>query len=332
MSEYIRMVSYFYRYQNGGKQENVGFGKVEGHNGQCRITLKLNDTRGVLGQSGEVYFYRYEQGDMHLYPLGEAAFNNSVLQFREEFLEEAYTENGHDLKEMSGLLVYYNEQLFYGSQWSEEPLYIGDLVRARTSLMKERAAASFKLKETKETEAVRYKESSKEQGEKRTYVKSEEVVESSQEDTLEAAGEGEQTRVKEEASVSASAVREAEQVKLTGIPYLLKHRSPLPAFANNEVMQCVRIMPEDIGLMARSNWEYGNNSFLMHGFYNYHYLLLGSMVYEDGARQYVLGVPGIYSGKDQYLAQIFGFRRFVPLRTCPYKTGEFGYWIAKLSK
>ena len=332
MSEYIRMVSYFYRYQNGGKQENVGFGKVEGHNGQCKITLKLNDTRGVLGQSGEVYFYRYEQGDMQLYPLGEAAFNNSVLQFREEFLEEAYTENGHDLKEMSGLLVYYNEQLFYGSQWSEEPLYIGDLVRARTSLMKERAAASFKLKEAKEIETVRYKEPSKEQGEKRTHVKSEEVAESSQEDTLEAAGEGEQTRVKEEAGVSASAVREAEQVKLTGIPYLLKHRSPLPAFANNEVMQCVRIMPEDIGLMARSNWEYGNNSFLMHGFYNYHYLLLGSMVYEDGARQYVLGVPGIYSGKDQYLAQIFGFRRFVPLRTCPYKTGEFGYWIAKLSK
>lgn len=332
MSEYIRMVSYFYRYQNGGKQENVGFGKVEGHNGQCRITLKLNDTRGVLGQSGEVYFYRYEQGDMQLYPLGEAAFNNSVLQFREEFLEEEYTKNGHDLKEMSGLLVYYNEQLFYGSQWSEEPLYIGDLVRARTSLMKERAAASFKLKEAKEPETVRYNEPSKEQGEKRTYAKSEEEAESSKEDTLEAAGEGEQTRVKEEAGVSASAVREAEQVKLTGIPYLLKHRSPLPAFANNEVMQCVRIMPEDIGLMARSNWEYGNNSFLMHGFYNYHYLLLGSMVYEDGARQYVLGVPGIYSGKDQYLAQIFGFRRFVPLRTCPYKTGEFGYWIAKLSK
>lgn len=332
MSEYIRMVSYFYRYQNGGRQENVGFGKVEGHNGQCRITVKLSDARGVLGQSGEVYFYRFEQGDMQLYPLGEAEFNSSVLQFRDEFLEETYTKNGHDLKGMSGLLVYYNEQLFYGSQWSEEPLYVGDLVRARTAFLKKKKADSFRLRESKPPEASTEEAAVKEQEEHNTQVKSEYSTEGGKEDTLEAAGEGDELQSREEVKVSASDVRAAEQTKLTGIPYLLKHRSPLPAFANNEVMQCVRIMPEDIGLMSRSNWEYGNNSFLMHGFYNYHYLLLGSMVYEDGARQYVLGVPGIYSGKDQYLAQIFGFRRFVPLRTCPYKTGEFGYWIAKLSK
>lgn len=332
MSEYIRMVSYFYRYQNGGKQENVGFGKVEGHNGKCRITLKLNDTRGVLGQSGEVYFYHYKQGDMHLYPLGEAVFNNNMLQFRDEFLEEAYTKGGHDLKELSGLLVYYNEQLFYGSQWSEEPIYIGDLVRARTALFKERKTDSFKLRETQEIQIPEKIEFTEQREEKGVEMKPDVSEREGREETLEAAGEGEETEIKEKVSVTASAVREDATPKLTGIPYLLKHRSPLPAFANNEVMQCVRIMPEDIGLMARSNWEYGNNSFLMHGFYNYHYLLLGSMVYEDGARQYVLGVPGIYSGKDQYLAQIFGFRRFVPLRTCPFKTGEFGYWIAKLTK
>ena len=332
MSEYIRMVSYFYRYQNGGKQENVGFGKVEGHNGKCRITLKLNDTRGVLGQSGEVYFYRYKQGDMYLYPLGEAAFNNNMLQFRDEFLEEAYTQDGHDLKELSGLLVYYNEQLFYGSQWSEEPIYVGDLVRARTALLNERKADSFKLREAQEVDIPEQKEYTEKQKEKKMEIKPESSEGSSREEMLKAAGEGEGTEIREQERVAASAVREETSKKLTGIPYLLKHRSPLPAFANNEVMQCVRIMPEDIGLMARSNWEYGNNSFLMHGFYNYHYLLLGSMVYEDGARQYVLGVPGIYSGKDQYLAQIFGFRRFVPLRTCPFKTREFGYWIAKLSK
>lgn len=332
MSEFIRMVSYFYRYQNGGKQGNVGFGKVEGHNGQCRITLKLNDAKGVLGQSGEVFFYRYEQGDMHLYPLGEASFNSSMLQFRREFLEESYTQDGHDLKEMSGLLVYYNEQLFYGSQWSEEPIYVGDLVRARTSMMREKAAASFKLKETQEVELVSPERTAQKQAEGNAKEELRERVNSSEEETLEAAGEDEQVKAAGKTGDKASGEREEKQKKLTGIPYLLKHRSPLPAFANNEVMQCVRIMPEDIGLMDRSNWEYGNNSFLMHGFYNYHYLLLGSMIYEDGARQYVLGVPGIYSGKDQYLAQIFGFRRFVPLKTCPYKTGEFGYWIAKLSK
>ena len=120
------------------------------------------------------------------------------------------------------------------------------------------------------------------------------------------------------------------QQELRGIPYLMKYRGKLPDFSNHEIIHCVKIMPDDIGYMNRRNWEYGNNSFVMHGYYNYHYLLLGLMQFQDGKRQHVLGVPGIFSNKDKYLANIFRFTEFVPVRNCPYRTGEFGYWIAKL--
>ena len=45
MAEYSRCVSYFYRYEHGGKQQNVGFGKVECLKQMLRLTIKLSDAK-----------------------------------------------------------------------------------------------------------------------------------------------------------------------------------------------------------------------------------------------------------------------------------------------
>lgn len=95
------------------------------------------------------------------------------------------------------------------------------------------------------------------------------------------------------------------------------------------VIESVKITPNDIGLLDMSNWKLGINSFLTHGFYNYKYLLLGKVIFseEDEKTGYILGVPGVYSSREKYLAEIFGFERFVPEKEAHVKTGSFGYWI-----
>jgi hypothetical protein len=111
---------------------------------------------------------------------------------------------------------------------------------------------------------------------------------------------------------------------------LMENRPKLPDFENHEIYDCVRIEPNDIGLLEMDNWRLGVNSFLTHGFYNYKYLLLGKLRFQDGVVKAVLGVPGVYDNKEQYIAKIFGFEVFVPVKHSNVKTGRFGYWIVEL--
>lgn len=111
---------------------------------------------------------------------------------------------------------------------------------------------------------------------------------------------------------------------------LMESRPKLPDFENHEIYDCVRIEPNDIGLLEMENWRLGVNSFLTHGYYNYKYLMLGKLRFQDGMVKAVLGVPGIYDNKEQYIAKIFGFDIFIPLKHTNTKTGNFGYWIVEL--
>jgi hypothetical protein len=111
---------------------------------------------------------------------------------------------------------------------------------------------------------------------------------------------------------------------------LMENRPKLPDLENHEIYDCVRIEPNDIGLLEMDNWRLGVNSFLTHGFYNYKYLMLGKLRFQDGVVKAVLGVPGVYDNKEQYIAKIFGFEVFVPVKHSNMKTGRFGYWIVEL--
>jgi len=96
-------------------------------------------------------------------------------------------------------------------------------------------------------------------------------------------------------------------------------------FEDNEVMLCVKIEPKDIGLLPKEVWTYSNNSFLMHGFYCYHHLIFAKMKNCYGS-QFILGVPGIFHNREQFMAKMFGFENFKSMKKREIKQGDFGYW------
>ena len=59
--------------------------------------------------------------------------------------------------------------------------------------------------------------------------------------------------------------------------------------------------------MPKKYWYLGNNSFLLHGFFNYRYLVVG----KTGEERWFLGVPGIYQRQERVMAAIFGFPEFL---------------------
>ena len=101
------------------------------------------------------------------------------------------------------------------------------------------------------------------------------------------------------------------------------------AFDSANGCEILTIKPQDIGLLPRENWNYGNNSFLLHGYYNYRYLILARIGSEEQGRvRYILGVPGHYYSNEKYMASMFGFPHFVLSKKQPSQDGRFGYWYA----
>ena len=103
------------------------------------------------------------------------------------------------------------------------------------------------------------------------------------------------------------------------------------AFECADGCEILVIKPQDIGLLPRENWVYGNNSFLLHGYYNYRYLILARLGKPGERVRYILGVPGHYGNNEKYMAAMFGFDRFVRSTRQPPRDSRFGYWYTDLN-
>lgn len=114
-----------------------------------------------------------------------------------------------------------------------------------------------------------------------------------------------------------------------GYEEMLTTYPKLPLFAGSQIVDGVKIAPQDIGKLDMANWKLGVNSFLAHGYYKYQYLMLGK-VKMNKAELHVIGVPGIFTNKERYLANMFGFRVFIPVRKTKILTGNFGYWVSEV--
>ena len=110
-----------------------------------------------------------------------------------------------------------------------------------------------------------------------------------------------------------------------------------------------RIAITDIRSLPSRNWHLCNNSFLVHGFFCYHYLVLKTVNAPDGTQIY-LGVPGIYASQERMMALLFGFNDFevdtdhITQADSNHDTflnddttdamqpseGTFGYWLCQL--
>ena len=96
-----------------------------------------------------------------------------------------------------------------------------------------------------------------------------------------------------------------------------------------------KIQRQGLSRLPRREWRIANNSFLLHGFYNYHHLLY---IEEDG--NVFIGVPGIFHEKEQEAARAFGFpevRRLtnneISLEENERNTYEdFGYWCRQIPR
>lgn len=88
------------------------------------------------------------------------------------------------------------------------------------------------------------------------------------------------------------------------------------------------IRPADFLMFPAKDYRQVNNSFLLHGYYNYKHLLL-SRVEQRGEILYYIGVPGNYFEKEKQVALMFGFESFECAEE-PAQEGDFGYYMMRV--
>ncbi|MED9903090.1 MAG: DUF6128 domain-containing protein [Lachnospiraceae bacterium] len=88
------------------------------------------------------------------------------------------------------------------------------------------------------------------------------------------------------------------------------------------------ITPRDFVVLSRQYQNLVQNSFLLHGYYNYGHVIL-TKIKEREEDSFYLGVPGVYFDREKQAALMFGFEGF-EAGTDLVAEGGFGYYMKRV--
>lgn len=349
-----RFVTYIYSYEDKKKGNNTGFAKIEirGNDGRMEIHL-----RGAYPgrMKCKVYLFAEDAGDMVGVPLGELSLQNGMGDCSVLFQVENIGGTDANFFAMEGIILIGEEQRIFLSRWTEgNPIEVcAERFRVRKKSYKElemqknrtqpeisqpesarnqsetkdltaaQKEVSQKPDESKQQSAVAQPELRQQSAERQTLSRQQDTVEqttSSQEppDNLEEA---------EEENLAATEIPMRNifpRYNWQQIWENLKANHEKFVLYREEEICCVKIELKDIRELPRRYWYLGNNSFLLHGFFNYRYLVVG----EVGEERWFIGVPGVYQNQERVMAAIFGFPEFLPEPV----ENHFGYWCRMIEE
>lgn len=291
-----RWVSYIFRYRNNVRCENAGFIKVQKianrQSVDARIQIGIKLYKNSPCSCKAYLLHRDDSGVLadYLTEIRFLAKERDTILKREELPWSDPLGNGRSIQSYDGIIFVCDDGERLAGMWNEGDIRLTDI----------------KINDYKEEKQVIAEDNSL--GKLSEYGEAgQELIESKDEP------------INNSTKSNAEICRE-----------ILETHKKLPLFADSQFIECVRIVPQDIGRLAMENWKLGVNSFLSHGYYHYRYLMLGRVKLDDAERT-VIGVPGVFTNKEKYLANMFGFRVFVPAKKTEYLTGKFGYWISEVA-
>ncbi len=333
MSGMQRFISYLYLYENEEKAGNVGFAKIELRGEDCRIEVHMRGTF-TNNLSCKIYLFTNEQNFIHGICIGDMKILNGAGNFGKIVPAAKIGPAGKTFAQMDGLLVLCEDERIFATKWKEGvEVPIGlrtfreDMMPVPEKVMK---PEQQKASEQKASEQKASKQKTPEQKILEQEAPKQKVPE--------------QQSSEQKASKPESTDIHVAEVPMRNIfPELewnerwksMLEEYPVSQPFENKAITCVRIELKDLRELPKRYWYLGNNSFLLHGFFNYHHLLIGNEVGDDGERWF-LGVPGVYQPQERVMAAIFGFQEFIPEQGHHEHTGEplnqFGYWCRAMDE
>lgn len=407
MSDYKRLVSYLYLYENGVKLKNTGYVKIDIRGKSLRMDIRIRGAREASKTPKEAYLF-VREGDIPAgIALGSMRLDGSGYQLKVVTDAADVVGSGVSFEDCSGVSITCNNNLAYAAEWDDRPVnpmnlreYRGEqpapeqpreeppreeppeLSRepmpepptepeqqkepeealqespeARNDFEADASETQFPSQYPAESpqesgEALRQpmgETESGEEGEENQKARDNEYIETEALD--DDAGEADASTVEpsgpccpwaqaeEESGGEDEGRRPGEEKEPTrqgawediqkNFEELRASRDSIRAFADDEIGDCFRVTPKDLAGLSKREWRLGSNSFLLHGYYNYHYLIVGRK--REGEKEVIiLGVPGTFYEQEKVMAGMFGFPYFKLVDEEPLSEGSFGYWYRRL--
>lgn len=306
-----RFICYLYEYQEGRRIRNIGFCKVESSEDGCTVSIHGKGWGMNSPKKLSLYLFWRENGKCLGVYQGELGNVSPALNYRLSYTEEDVGSKAR-YDRVEGIILCGENGPRYAAVWTDEAVDISRMEPAEKEEMTEE------------------KEEEPEEPNEEEPVPEENEMPDEQE---EPAGVSYDVR-----EILPEESRELEEKEPEPFYFDEEEENSKPEIAEQECQttcrfRCTKIQRQDLSRLIRREWQLANNSFLLHGYYNYHHLAF----LQEGENLY-LGVPGVYSEKERRAAQAFGFPGFVnyeeEMLDLPEGEKEdradFGYWCRQV--
>lgn len=359
MSDYKRFVSYFYPYTPDKQPRSVGFVKIEIRNNKMKLEAQV---KGIISQAEKQYpiYVFFDDGSINSLQVGylktqknSGVFRRIIEESKEEKLSFANT---------IGTIIQGEEKILYIAYWGKKTFAMNDIAKMLKKEINIASKVDEKIKQDTKVAEVEANKIEKSKSRIKTDVKKEDNIESV---VVKNENHTENTVVEENGSCfeKNSHYRNEEFISKLEVPIEMKEKQfeqkiqgvfeekkkteesfdktmeevtqteetyQEKFFENPQFFDCQKIEPRDLRILPEKEWILGKNSFLLHGYYNYRYLLYGKV--NKGDTYTFLGIPGVFHNQEKFMANLFGFSDFEPAQKEKIKTGKFGYWIRLIDK
>lgn len=298
MPDMKRFVTYLYYYEHSTKLHIAGFAKVEVRDGQCRLEIHLK-AAGIAGRNVPIYLFAREGDIIQAIEIGQMKLGSVSGDYKAILKDSTIGHSSYSMSDMKGMLLILDEKKMFASQWDDE-----ELIREQIRPYEPKLIAA---EEPEQTEPVTAELP------EAPIVEAEEVTE---EPPLHAEELPMMKIITPDFMVKKTLWDDWDEMK--------RKMTVIHPFEGKQII-CVHMELRDLRELPRKYWYLSNNSFLLRGFFQYKYLLMGEMNRED-ERSLFVGVPGVYQKQEKVVASIFGFSEFVSEKREDTEDGRFGYW------
>ena len=357
MSDYKRWISYIYYYEKNVKKNNIGYVRVETRGEMTKLTLHINVLSVVEPMNVYMLYKNHENNMDEGIKIGTILMDKGVGHGVYSTRTFNIMETGLAVNNIRGIMVFHNKDRFYASAWDDNEIDIEKfMVYSEPEIIPEKEIYGDKIYENEAAENEVISEKLQEISEMyeipeiskimKTPETTEEPEMPKMLETPEELRMPEMPETAEELRMSempiypeltetgdknveiipelAAAHDRTESQLVIAAENVLKIYPYMYPFEDDDIEACVRIEPKDIENLPINTWIIANNSFLLKGYYGYRHLIFFKIGKENP--RYMIGVPGINHNRDNFLANMFGFRLFRPIKKTKDVRGEYGYW------
>lgn len=323
LADYRRFISYMYTYKEGNKDTNVGYVKVESKQKKTKITVNIKSNK-IYNRKISIYLlYRgsepNEKENMNLKLIEEVECNKEDFIKVYSSMEDNLFDTGLKTSNVAGIMIKIDNEEYIGTEWDDNGIHIDRISKAVEADEKSDVNKKFvdsKVVDNKPEEVMNFNTFNESK-----IIKEEVASIIDKEDSKKEDSEKDDNKVIDK----PVRIEGRKNTYSSRINRIFEKFPGMYPFEDDEIMDCIKLEPRDIGLFPMDKWPLANNSFLLHGYYTYRHLIFARMK-TNNVIQYILGVPGIFRDREKFMARMFGFNNFKGVRNKPLDNGEFGYW------